>query len=196
MKAFLLGGIMLALSIPAMGLAHTEAPLEMPEGPVILTINGDITHFNTTQGARFDRAMLQALPQHSFETGTPWTEGSSTYSGPLMRTLLEHVGLPNADNRLGGSSRNSSRNSSGNGSGNGPGNSVYVSALNGFEAEIPISDFYKYDVILALERDGQSIPIREYGPLWVLYPFSQDEALLSEKMRFRAVWQVMQINVR
>jgi len=179
---------MLALSIPAMGLVHTEAPLEMPEGPVILTVSGDITHFNTTQGARFDRAMLQALPQHSFETGTPWTEGSSTYSGPLMRTLLEHVGLPGADKRLGNSSRNSSRNSSE--------NSVYVSALNGFEAEIPISDFYKYDVILALERDGQSIPIREYGPLWVLYPFSQDEALLSEKMRFRAVWQVMQINVR
>lgn len=167
---------MLALSIPVTGHVRTEAFLDMPEGPVILTISGDITHFNATQGARFDRDMLQALPQHSFETGTPWTEGSSTYSGPLMRTLLEHVGLP--------------------GSGSSSGNSVYVSALNGFEAEIPISDFYEYDVILALERNGQSIPIREYGPLWVLYPFSQDEALLSEKMRFRAVWQVMQINVR
>ncbi|HBS83961.1 MAG TPA: oxidoreductase [Halomonas campaniensis] len=176
MKAFLLGGIMLLLSIPVTGHMRTEASLDMPEGPVILTVNGGITHFNAAQGALFDRDMLQALPQHSFETGTPWTEGSSTYSGPLMRTLLEHVGLP--------------------GSGNSSGNSVYVSALNGFEAEIPISDFYKYDVILALERNGQSIPIREYGPLWVLYPFSQDEALLSEKMRFRAVWQVMQINVR
>ncbi|AYF34148.1 oxidoreductase [Vreelandella alkaliphila] len=180
MKAFLLGWIMLALSIPVTSHARTDASLDMPEGPVILTISGDITHFNATQGARFDRDMLQALPQHSFETGTPWTEGSSTYSGPLMRTLLEHVGLPG----------------SGNSSGNSSENSVYVSALNGFEAEIPISDFYEYDVILALERNGQSIPIREYGPLWVLYPFSQDEALLSEKMRFRAVWQVMQINVR
>lgn len=175
---------MLLLSIPVTGHVRTEASLDMPEGPVILTVNGDITHFNAAQGARFDRDMLQALPQHSFETGTPWTEGSSTYSGPLMRTLLEHVGLPGSEN------------SSGNSSGDSSGNSVYVSALNGFEAEIPISDFYKYDVILALERDGKSIPIREYGPLWVLYPFSQDEALLSEKMRFRAVWQVMQINVR
>jgi len=31
--------------------------------------------------------------------------------------------------------------------------------------------------------------------LWVLYPFDQDEVLLSEKIRFRAVWQVMHINV-
>lgn len=179
-KALLLGCIMLVFSIPLAGYERERGLLELPDGPVILTINGGITHFNAAQEARFDLAMLQALPQHSFETGTPWTEGSSAYSGPLMRTLLEHVGLTGSED----------------GSGNGSGNSVYVSALNGFEAEIPVSDFYEYDVILALERNGQSIPIREYGPLWVLYPFSQDEALLSEKMRFRAVWQVMQINVR
>ncbi|WP_083006848.1 molybdopterin-dependent oxidoreductase [Halomonas sp. GT] len=179
---------MLMLSIPVAGLERKEASLEVLEGPVILTISGDITHFNAAQEMHFDRGMLQALPQHSFETGTPWTEGSSTYSGPLMRTLLEYVGLPGSEDHSGNSPRNSDEKSSA--------NSVYVSALNGYEAEIPISDFYEYDVILALERNGQSIPIREYGPLWVLYPFSQDETLLSEKMRFRAVWQVMQINVR
>ncbi|RUR26858.1 oxidoreductase [Vreelandella andesensis] len=161
---------MLMLSIPQQGLADEPiGALKVPESSVILSINGDINHRNVLTEARFDRDMLSALPQHSFETGTPWTEGSSAYSGPLMRTLLESVGSV--------------------------GDSVHVSALNGYEAQIPISDFYEYDVILALERDGQSIPIREYGPLWVLYPFSQDEALLSEKMRFRAVWQVMQIHV-
>jgi hypothetical protein len=73
---------------------------------------------------------------------------------------------------------------------------VHVAALNGYEADIPVSDFEAYDVILALEKDETAIPIREYGPLWVLYPFDQDEALLSEKIRFRSVWQVMYINVR
>lgn len=175
MKAFLFAWIMLAFSAAQAGQVEEGAGmLTAPEGPVILTIKGNIEQFNTAQEARFDRAMLQALPQHSFETGTPWTEGSSAYSGPLMRTLLEHVGL----------------------SGDNTENSVHVSALNGYEAQIPVSDFYEYDVILAVEREGKSIPIREYGPLWVLYPFSQDKALLSEKMRFRAVWQVMQINVR
>ncbi|WP_338017226.1 molybdopterin-dependent oxidoreductase [Vreelandella alkaliphila] len=170
MKAYLLGWVVLALSIPQMGQAEAIWPLETPEGPVILKVNGKIAHTNIAQEARFDREMLTALPQHAFETGTPWTDGCSHYSGPLMRTLLKHLGYT--------------------------GDVVHVTALNGYEAEIPISDFYDYDVILALERNEQQIPIREYGPLWVLYPFSQDEALLSEKMRFRSVWQVMQINVR
>ncbi len=169
MKALLLGGIVLAFSTPLAGLADTLA-LEVPDGPVILNIKGDIAYTNVGEEAHFDRDMLKALPQHTFETGTPWTEGSSHYSGPLMRILLEHLGAE--------------------------GEAVHVLALNGYEAEIPFSDFYDYEVILALARDERAIPIREYGPLWVLYPFDQDEALLSEKMRFRAVWQVMEINVR
>ncbi len=171
MKALLLGWTMLAFSIPHTGLADAAetGTLATPSGPVILKIEGDMTAANVDDEAHFDRAMLSALPQHEFTTGTPWTEGTSHYRGPLMRTLLEHVGAE--------------------------GDTINVAALNGYEAEIPTEDFYDYDVILALERDGQTIPIREYGPLWVLYPFDHDEALLSERMRFRAVWQVMHIHV-
>lgn len=170
MKALLLGWTMLAFSIPHTGLAKASDMLAAPSGPVILKIDGDITATNVGDDVHFDRAMLSELPQHDFTTGTPWTEGASHYRGPLIRTLLEHVGAE--------------------------GDAINVAALNGYEAEIPVADFYDYDVILALERDGQAIPIREYGPLWVLYPFDHDEALLSERMRFRAVWQVMHINVR
>ncbi|MEA2117015.1 molybdopterin-dependent oxidoreductase [Halovibrio sp. HP20-50] len=160
---------MLMLSLPQMGLAETAEGLGLPKGPVILTVSGNIAHTNAGSNAQFDRAMLAALPQQEFETGTPWTDGRNHYRGPLMRELLAYVG---ADS-----------------------DTVHVAALNGYEADIPVSDFEDYDVILALTKDGEAIPIREYGPLWVLYPFDQDEALLSEKIRFRAVWQVMHINV-
>lgn len=170
MKALLLGWTMLAYSIPHTGLAEAAEMLAAPSGPVILKIDGDIAATNVGEEAHFDRAMLSELAQHDFTTGTPWTEGTSHYQGPLMRTLLEHVGAE--------------------------GETINVAALNGYEAEIPVADFHDYDVILALKRDDQTIPIREYGPLWVLYPFDHDEALLSERMRFRAVWQVMHINVR
>jgi hypothetical protein len=151
-------------------MAESFDDLGMPEDPVILTVSGNIEHTNSGNEAQFDRGMLKALPQHEFVTSTPWTEGTSHYRGPLLRDLLQRL--------------------------NAKSDEVYVAALNGYEAEIPVSDFEDYDVILALEKDGKAIPIREYGPLWVLYPFDQDEALLSEKIRFRAVWQVMQIDVR
>lgn len=169
MKALLLGWVVLMSSTPLAGLAESINGLSIPEGAIVLTVSGNIDHTNVGGEAQFDRTMLAALPQHEFETSTPWTEGSSHYSGPLMRDLLALVST-DCD-------------------------SVHVSALNGYEAEIPVSDFNDHEVILAMTKDGEAIPIREYGPLWVLYPFDQDETLLSEKIRFRAVWQVMHINV-
>lgn len=156
-------------STPLVVLGGGDDDLSVPDGPVILTVSGNIDHMNIGSEAQFDRAMLTALPQHEFETTTPWTDGSAYYSGPLMRDVLS---LLNPACEM-----------------------VHVSALNGYEAEIPVSDFNKYDVILAMAKNGEAIPIREYGPLWVLYPFDEDEVLLSEKIRFRAVWQVMHINV-
>ncbi|MBT2771816.1 molybdopterin-dependent oxidoreductase [Halomonas sp. ISL-60] len=164
-----MGWVVLMFSTPLAGLAESADHLNVPDGPVILSVSGNIEHSNVGSEAQFDRAMLAELPQHEFETTTPWTEGSSRYSGPLMRDLVALLN-PECD-------------------------AVHVSALNGYEAEIPVSDFKDHDVILAMTKDGEAIPIREYGPLWVLYPFDQDETLLSEKIRFRAVWQVMRINV-
>tara|TARA_R110000751_G_scaffold81794_1_gene164917 strand:+ start:116 stop:691 length:576 start_codon:yes stop_codon:yes gene_type:complete len=169
-KALLMGWIVLVSSIPLAGFAETVDDLEEPSGPIILTVSGNVGLTNVGSEAQFDRAMLEALPQHEFDTSTPWTEASNHYGGPLMRDLLARLNVESE--------------------------TVHVAALNGYEAEIPVSDFEEYDVILALEKDEEAIPIREYGPLWVLYPFDQDEALLSEKIRFRAVWQVMHIDVR
>ncbi|HCR96305.1 MAG: molybdopterin-dependent oxidoreductase [Halomonas sp.] len=169
MRTLLLGWVLLVLGSPLAGFADESTPLEAPDGAVLLEVRGNIVNVNTEEGADFDIDMLEGLPQHAFETSTPWTSGVSQYSGPLLRDVLEHVGAK--------------------------GDAIEVSALNGYVADIPIKDFYDYDVILALKRNNQHIPIREFGPLWVLYPFDQDETLLSEKVRFRAVWQVRRIDV-
>ena len=161
--------VVLVSGISSQGRASADATLSQPEGPVILKISGAITRTNAGDEAHFDRTMLKALPQHSVYTGTPWTDQVYHYRGPLMRTLLAHVGTQ--------------------------GDQVHVAALNGYEATIPIRDFDDHAVLLAMERDGEAMAIREYGPLWVLYPFDHDEALLSEKIRFRAVWQVMRMHV-
>ncbi|MBZ5486076.1 molybdopterin-dependent oxidoreductase [Halomonas aquamarina] len=167
-KTLLAGWALMALCVSQGAQAAPDEALPAPDGAVILEVKGNIKHQNAEGEAHLDMAMLKALPQHGFDTSTPWTGGVSHYSGPLMRDLLEYVGAESE--------------------------TVQVSALNGYAAEIPMTDFDDYEVILALERNGEPMPIREYGPLWVLYPFDQDEVLLSEKIRFRAVWQVMRID--
>ncbi|SDL29969.1 hypothetical protein SAMN05192555_103310 [Franzmannia pantelleriensis] len=140
-----------------------------PEGEVILTVSGNIAHTNVGDEAHFDAAMLMSLPTKVIETHTPWTDGPSTFEGPLARALLDAVG---AESEL-----------------------VRVRALNDFAADIPIDNFHDYDVILALTRDGERMPIRDYGPIFVLYPFDDHPELINETIRFRSVWQVVNIHV-
>ncbi|HSP57716.1 MAG TPA: molybdopterin-dependent oxidoreductase, partial [Halomonas sp.] len=140
-----------------------------PKGEVILTISGNIEHTNTGAQAHLDRDMLMALESREVETHTPWHSDSSRYEGPLLLAVLQAAGAE--------------------------GEHIVVRALNDFEAEIPISDLHDYEVILALHRNGEPMPIREFGPLFVLYPFDEHPELNNETIRFRSVWQVENIHV-
>lgn len=135
-----------------------------PEGEVLLRLTGDIEHPNVGDELHLDRAMLMSLSPRVIETGTPWTEGVSRFEGPLVRAVLEAAGVSVEH--------------------------VRVRALDDFEAEVPVSDFHDYDVILAIERDGQPIAVRDLGPVFVLYPFDDHPELLNETIRFRSVWHV------
>jgi len=76
-------------------LASVSNALDMSKdqavGPVILKINGKIGTKNTADAAVFDDALLDALPQKSFVTETPWTKGPVKFTGPLLSDVLKAV---------------------------------------------------------------------------------------------------------
>jgi hypothetical protein len=72
---------------------------------------------------------------------------------------------------------------------------VFV-ALNDYSSEIPIEDFAKYNVILALKRNGEYMPVRDKGPLFVIYPFDSKPELKNQTFYGRSVWQVAKIVVK
>ncbi|WP_416137830.1 molybdopterin-dependent oxidoreductase [Halomonas sp. HK25] len=147
--------------------AVAEKTLPAPSGEVLLTISGNIDFPNVGGQARFDREMLMAIAPTEIETRTPWHPDRGRYEGPLFREVLAAAG-----------SRS---------------DRVRVRALNDYEAEIPLSDLHDYDVILAMSRNGSPMKIREFGPLFVLYPFDGHPELLNESVRFRSVWHVVHI---
>jgi hypothetical protein len=61
------------------------------------------------------------------------------------------------------------------------GNTVQALALNDYSTDIPMEDFEKYNVILALKRDGEYMPVRDKGPLFVVYPYDSNPELRSQK---------------
>lgn len=143
--------------------------LAQPKGKVILTVSGNITHSNVVGTAQFDRAMLLELGVFDLETETPWTEGSDLYQGPMLSALLKAVGAK--------------------------GKTLRVTALNDYSAKVPAEDANKYDVLLAMDMNGKPMSIRDKGPLFILYPFSDMPELNNEVIHNRSVWQIKSILV-
>jgi hypothetical protein len=144
--------------------------LSSPTGPVILTVTGRITNTNAGKTAEFDMAMLEALPGRTAKVSTPWAEGVNAFQGPLARAVLEAVGAE--------------------------GTKLKVTALNDYSAEVPAEDFIKLNVILALKKNDAYLPVRNQGPIFVIYPFDTNPGLYNEVYFGRSVWQVKSIEVQ
>ncbi|BFM48041.1 molybdopterin-dependent oxidoreductase [Marinomonas sp. THO17] len=156
----------LALSVSTSIQAET---LAQPKGKVILTVSGKITHTNLGDTAQFDREMLINLGFFDLDTVTPWTEGSNLYQGPMLSAVLKAVGAQ--------------------------GKTLKVSALNDYSARMPAEDAIKYDVLLAMDLNGKPMSVRDKGPLFILYPFSDMPELNNEVIHNRSVWQIKSIVV-
>jgi hypothetical protein len=144
-------------------------PLPSPTGEVLLRVYGAISHTNAPDVAAFDIAMLDALPQRKTITKTPWHDGAQDFSGPTLLSILALVGAT--------------------------GQTLRIVALNDYAATMPVSDTVESPVILASRHAGRLFSLREKGPLFVIYPFSEMPHLENEVIFSRSVWQVMEIEV-
>jgi hypothetical protein len=161
-------GALVAL-VGIMGTAYA-ASLPTPTERPILTISGKIAVTNKDNTAQFDRAMLESLGMVTVETTTPWYEGKVKFEGVSLDKLMKQVGAS--------------------------GQRVIVVALNDYSTEIPMQDFAKFNVILAIKRNGEYMPVRDKGPLFIIYPFDSNPDLQSQTYYARSAWQVARIDVR
>ncbi len=165
-----LAGWMFALVALVIGGTAWAVTLPVPKEKPILTVAGMIGVTNKGNTAEFDREMLEALGMVSFETTTPWFQGKVKFEGVPLKKLMETVEAK--------------------------GTRIVAVALNDYSAELPMSDAQAYNVILALKRDGEYMPIRDKGPLFIVYPFDSDTELKSQKYYSRSVWQVARIEIK
>jgi hypothetical protein len=152
-----------AISCGLLGPA-SAAELAIPKDKIILTITGSITNTNHGDAAVFDRPMLETMDTSSIETTNPWYNGTVRFDGVRMDALMRCVGAT--------------------------GDTLTVVALNDFSTEIPVSDFGRYGVLLALKRDGNYMPVRDKGPLFIVYPYDSSPELHAQKYFTRSAWQV------
>lgn len=163
--------LLILSALPSAGAAMDRRAdiLPEPEGEVILTVQGRIGRTNDGSSARLDIKLLESFGVARLRTATPWSEGEVEFTGVEGKRLMEAL---DAD-----------------------GERLRVRALNDYQAEIPISDLHSYQVLFALHQEGRPLSVRERGPIWIIYPWSQHPELDTRTHRQRSVWQLTEITV-
>ena len=145
------------------------APLAAPKEKTILEVTGQISTTNKDGTAALDREMLESLGMETVTTTTPWHTGPQKFEGVRLSKLMELVGAK--------------------------GKTIKATALNDYVTQIPIEDFEKFSPILALKREGEYMPVRDKGPLFIVYPYDSKPELKSQTYYGRSAWQVKRLDV-
>jgi len=170
MKSISRRALQFAAATMLMGLMVPAHALDAPSERPVLTITGKIGVTNTSGAARLDMKMIEALPQHSFTTRTPWYDKPVKFTGPLLADVLK---LVKAD-----------------------GQTIGATAINDYRITIPTSDASQHGVIMARLIDDQPIAVRDKGPLFIVYPFDTAAALRSSVYYERSIWQLKALHIQ
>ena len=157
----------LVLTAPLATLAKGVLPA--PTGKVVLTVKGQIGAHNQGNTAVLDMAALEALPQTTFTTLTPWENQPIRFTGPLLRDVLALVKAQ--------------------------GQTIRATALNDYRISIPASDAEKFDVIMAVRMNGEPMSVRSRGPIFIVYPFDSRPELKSATYYERSIWQLKSLDI-
>jgi hypothetical protein len=118
----------------------------------------------------FDLAALDALPQQSFQTSTVWTDGVQEFSGPSLKTVLDHLDIT--------------------------GTTIEARALNDYVIEIPFDSLEADAPLIVTRINGEEFSRREKGPLWIVYPYDSAERFQTETIFGRSIWQLSALSVK
>ncbi len=114
---------------------------------------------------------LRALPQVTVNTENEFEDGMNAYTGPLARDVIQIIGQ-------------------------GIGTSVKLIAANDYAVDVDIQEFVDYDVIFAMDMNGQDFSPRDRGPIWLIYPASDHEELKDQFYNNHSIWQLVRLEVQ
>lgn len=117
-----------------------------------------------------DLAGIESLGLVAVETVTPWTEGMQRFEGVPLARLIDAV-APGAT-------------------------MIEATAINAYAIEIPVEDARRHGMLVATRLNGRPMSVRDKGPLWIIYPWSQHPELDRPTYHARSIWQLRTIALR
>ncbi len=132
--------------------------------------------YSVTGGIATEQGAVRAIAAEDFEKigvteiktkVLTMGDGERTVKGVLARDLLDYVGAK--------------------------GENMKITALDGYQIDVPVTDIETYDVVIATEIDGKALSVRDKGPAWLIYPVSSHRELDDTVYESRSVWQIKSI---
>jgi len=117
------------------------------------------------------KAEFMALDQMTLNTSNEFVDEVTAFDGPLARDVVALLGGV-------------------------PGDTVELTAINDYSIEVPVSDFFDYDVIFAHTVGGVQLSPRDKGPIWVVYPMSDFPELAAANFNARLIWQLVKVEIK
>lgn len=155
----------LGLAVSLLAVTGSYTPASSQDG-FLLRVEGDV---DGNAGITFDAQALLTLPRQDVVTGTIWTSGTETFSGPALSDVLRAAGAGDGDLRL--------------------------VALNDYAVTIPRKVVEDTIPIVAVLRDGEQYGVRDKGPLWVIFPYDDGARFRNEQIFAYSIWQLVSIEV-
>ena len=155
-----------------LGLAGLTVPLAAGPRPARALVRGALTIHGpgVARELVLDDAALSALGPEELATSTPWTEGVPRFGGVPLAKALKAAG---AD-----------------------GGSVRAIALNDYAVEFQAGDAIAKGAFLARTMDGRELTVRDKGPFWMVFPWSERPELRTASVKAMSVWQLRELEVR
>lgn len=112
---------------------------------------------------------LRSLEEQTFRTETIWSSGLQEFKGVPLKALLDDLGVSQGW--------------------------LKARAINDYAVDVPVSDAVENGPIIAYERNGTPMSVRDKGPLWLVYPFDSNPDYRTEVIYSRSIWQLDRLEV-
>ena len=152
-----------------MSLAETGAGDTSNVQDQMIVLKVEYSDGSGRQAVALTMADLKKLPAAGFETTTIWTEGMQHFEGVLLKDLAAHLGFDEGN--------------------------IELSALNEYLVEMAVADIATSEALIAYARNGEAMPARDKGPLWMVFPYDRDPKFRSETAFALSIWQLDRITL-
>ena len=168
-KYILLAVIYKTISV---GTLKAGSAVPVPTGPVVLTVEGNITQKNVGETLRFDMATLESIGVVQYKVTDPFEKKSIVYSGVLLSELL----------KVAGADKNAV--------------TLKLWALDDYSTDMKFADANKWPVIIATQADGAYMPLDKKGPLISVFPFDDFPEIDHLTYDNQWLWALAKITVK